>query len=286
MSEQPYKLGNPASVGGAAAKAGADIGTAISEGVQAVAGVKKHRNALQHIAEQNQLGHERMIHAMSHADSLAAQAKARGQDMTVKADHSSVEYTSRSVKGPKGTKPPKSAPPKKPKGNTAPPGKTPLALAPGNPPRSPRRADPTPIHVTDRPMLALEPSKSETKPTEATVKPQLALPAPKPMLALGPGKPDSVKASNSRTMKDFTQKKQEARQRAAAERAAGNRPKRSTPKTVAGKKGSPAVKNGVAGKKRSALDKRLDDWQNKYNAKMDDWHARTVANIDRAAGGN
>lgn len=47
---------------------------------------------------------------------------------------------------------------------------------------------------------------------------------------------------------------------------------------------SPAVKNGVAGKKRSALDKRVDDWQNKYNAKMDDWHERANARIDKAAG--
>jgi hypothetical protein len=280
MSEQPYKLGNPASVGGAAAKAGADIGTAISEGVQAVAGVKKHRNALQHIAEQNQLGHERMLDAMSHADSLAAQAKARGQDMTVKADHSSVEYTSRSVKGPKGTKPPKSAPPKKPKGNTAPPKKTQLALAPGNPPRLslPQGKGPTNPSSGSR---GSAPSKPEPKPAEVTVKPMLALP---------PGKSDSVKAPNSRTMKDFTQKKQEARQRAAAERAAGNRPKRSTPRTVAGKKGSPSGKSTSSSPDDAYSrivrmgEERADAFVKKYHGKIDDWHKKTTTRLDKLNG--
>jgi hypothetical protein len=88
MSEQPYKLGNPATVGGAAAKAGADIGTAISEGVQAVSGVKKHVASLEHIAGQNalerehaarmhQLDTQRMIHVSSHEHSLASQAYER-----------------------------------------------------------------------------------------------------------------------------------------------------------------------------------------------------------------
>jgi hypothetical protein len=104
MSKQPYKLGNPGTVGGAAAKAGADIGTAISEGVAAVTGLKKHRANLEHLANETQRGHERMLESMSHADSLAAKAKERGQDMRVKADHSSVEYESRSVKEPKSTK--------------------------------------------------------------------------------------------------------------------------------------------------------------------------------------
>jgi hypothetical protein len=189
---QPYKLSSGRSVGDAAAKAGAQIGTAISEGVQAVAGVKKHRNALQHIAEQNQLGHERMIHAMSHADSLAAQAKERGQDMTVKADHSSVEYSSRSVKGPKGTKPPKS--PKSPK---SPANSTQLALAPGNPPRSalPQGKGPS---TPSSGSSGSAPSKPEPKPADVTVKPMLALPA---------GKSSTLKESNSRTMKDFNANK-------------------------------------------------------------------------------
>jgi hypothetical protein len=88
MSEQPYKLGNPATVGNAAAKAGADIGTAISEGVQAVSGVKKHVASLEHIAGQNalerehaarmhQLDTQRMIHVSSHEHSLASQAYER-----------------------------------------------------------------------------------------------------------------------------------------------------------------------------------------------------------------
>jgi hypothetical protein len=180
---QPYKLGNGGTVGGAAAKAGAEIGTAISEGVQAVAGVKKHRNALQHIAEQNQLGHERMIEAMSHAESLAAQAKADGRNTRVSATHSSIEYKSEAIKGSKNKKPPKSAPPKPPEPPTGPPKKTQLALAPGNPPRSalpqgkgptkpssgssgaaPSNPEPIQIQATVRPMLALGPGKPETKP--------------------------------------------------------------------------------------------------------------------------
>lgn len=104
MSEQPYKLGDAKTVGGAAGKAAADIGASISQGIEAVTGLKKHRANLEHIATQTQLGHERMLEAMSHADSLAAQAKERGQDISVKADHSSVEYESRSVKEPKSTK--------------------------------------------------------------------------------------------------------------------------------------------------------------------------------------
>jgi len=100
---QPYKLGSAKPVGDAVARAGADIGTAISEGVQAVTGLKKHRANLEHIATQTQLGHERMLESMSHADSLAAKAKERGQDVAIKADHSSVDYTSTSVKNPKST---------------------------------------------------------------------------------------------------------------------------------------------------------------------------------------
>jgi hypothetical protein len=100
---QPYKLGSAKPVGDAVARAGADIGTAISEGVQAVTGLKKHRANLEHIATQTQLGHERMLESMSHADSLAAKAKERGQDVAIKADHSSIDYTSTSVKPPKST---------------------------------------------------------------------------------------------------------------------------------------------------------------------------------------
>ena len=217
-SAQPYKLGNGQTVGGAAAKAGAEIGTAISEGVQAVAGVKKHRNALQHIAEQNQLGHERWMEKASHGESLIAKAKGYGSDLEMSGDGHTFAIKSRSVKGSKGNKPPKSAPPKKPKGNTAPPKKTQLALAPGNPPRLalPQGKGPTKPEA-----------KTEAKPANATVKPMLALP---------PGKSDAVKSANSDKMKNFNQKKREVRQRVAAERAAGNRPKRSTPRTVAGKK--------------------------------------------------
>jgi hypothetical protein len=88
MSEQPYKLGNSRTVGDAVAKAGAQIGTAISDGVQAVSGVKKHVASLEHIAGQNalerehaarmhQLDTQRMIHVSSHEHSLASQAYER-----------------------------------------------------------------------------------------------------------------------------------------------------------------------------------------------------------------
>lgn len=190
MSEQPYKLGNGATVGGTVAKAGAEIGTAISEGVQAVAGVKKHRNALQHIAEQNQLGHERMIHAMSHAESLAAKAKADGRNTRVSATHNSIDYKSEAINEPKNKKKKggssESSPPKQP-----PVKSSQLALAPGNPPRSalPQGNGPT---KPSSGSSGSAPTKPETMPANATVKPMLALP---------PGKSDTAK------MRDFNANK-------------------------------------------------------------------------------
>jgi hypothetical protein len=240
---QPYKLGNGGTVGGAAAKAGAEIGTAISEGVQAVAGVKKHRNALQHIAEQNQLGHERMIHAMSHAESLAAQAKKDGRNTRVSATHTSIDYKSEAIKGSKNKKPPKSAPPKPPKPPTGPPKKTQLALAPGNPPRSalPQGKGPT---KPSSGSSGAAPSKPEPKPADVTVKPMLALP---------PGKSDSVKESNSRTMKDFNANKKS--------------------RGITG--GPKAPKSGVAGKK-------IPTTMPKIIESLDQSRETTNKNVDKA----
>jgi hypothetical protein len=68
---QPYKLGNGKSVGDAAAKAGAEIGTAISEGVQAITGVKKHRNTLTHLAEQAKLNRKHVTDTLNQSAEIA-----------------------------------------------------------------------------------------------------------------------------------------------------------------------------------------------------------------------
>jgi acetate kinase len=59
--QQPYTLGSGASVGGAVAKSFADVGTAISSGIEAVTGLKKHQANLEHLANETQKDYERRL---------------------------------------------------------------------------------------------------------------------------------------------------------------------------------------------------------------------------------
>lgn len=212
---QPYKLGSGKSVGDAAAKAGAEIGTAISEGVQAVTGVKKHRNTLAHLASEAEKNRAHVRDTINQSAEIAE--RLGGKTRISSTAEGAVDFSHKGKKRNRnlsaaqhdGTPPPSDGP-------KNPPAKPQLAL----PPAGPRAASPS-----DSGSGA--PSKPEPKPANPTVKPMLALP---------PGKSSALKESNSRTMRDFNQKKREVRQRAAADRAAGGRPKRSTPRTVAGKK--------------------------------------------------
>jgi hypothetical protein len=198
---QPYKLGAGKGVGDAAAKAGAEIGTAISQGVQAVSGVKKHRNALEHIASENALNRE---HVKTTATHYAGIAKELGGKTKIESDSDgAVRFSSKTGKNKKNKNKNLSSAQQEPGSAVGTRQGTGSFRAPGTPKSVPRGSGAgvrsgAVVRPSAQPTRALPPGKPETKPANATVKPMLALP---------PGKSDSVKAANSDKMKTFTEKK-------------------------------------------------------------------------------
>jgi hypothetical protein len=90
--QQPYQLSDGGKVGGTVAKAFADVGTAISNGVQAVSSVKKHMLGLEHLKSEAALdrAHEKDIidihhtnakDLVSHLNTEGGVAAERKQDM-------------------------------------------------------------------------------------------------------------------------------------------------------------------------------------------------------------
>jgi hypothetical protein len=65
---QPYQLSSGGTVGSTVSKALAQVGTAISDGISAVSGVKKHAQGLAHLTEQAELerAHEKEVIGIHH----------------------------------------------------------------------------------------------------------------------------------------------------------------------------------------------------------------------------